>query len=886
MKKLMKSLMLFAAAAMALTSCENEAMNEGIEANDTYTMTFVAGAPESKTSVDIADNIATFSWAEEGETFTFVQNTAEGLKKGTDVTFNNNEGLAEITATFTEATSPIVAIYPEDAYVSDNDKYNKVKLIVRKDQDILNDTFDPNADLMISKEVTPENATDTHLLQFTRLVAVGKMTLKNLPVDGTEIIEKVNFSISSENALTGRLYVDLATGIVEEWGYYNNAAKEVNLKGGAVTAATENDFFFTCMPAIVADGEIFTVTVTTDKSIYTHTVTIPAGKSIEFKSGRVSSFGVNMADAQKEANPALALPWIEGFDDEDLSAYTVVNGDSDTKIYTDGNLALGAEVGEILIGKNGGSMSATFASDGTAKTLNLWFKSNYSERISVSSTTDGVTITKLTNNGYTVALTEGVEQFNLTLSNDGTSGNARVDDITLTEEAPVIEKLMVEGAILSFTAGSTFATGEDFTVTAVYQNGTTETVTADVDSSAVNMTAVGIYTVTVSYEGVTTTYDVTIQANVQTKTIELATGTFANNTITWTQDGVTVVQAQGSSSSAVSSSYATASTMRLYQGHTLTFSCDTNITKIEMVSKSSNYGKTATVNVGTLNNPKTNGCTLTWTGSAKEIVLTNGTGSGGSQLRTSSITITYEVSGSDDVTPDPTPDPEDIVAPTITIDNISDVTAAGIANATQSVGLGSPVGEWTYTVTSDAEWLSNMSLSEGNVIYTVAANNSDARTATVTITASCNGQDDVTKTFTIAQLAGGGDVTTPTTVEMDINGTTGTLAGDSNSITWTSGDVTFTNTKGSTAIRTSDSSHYRAYSGSGMTISVAEGTISKVVITCLSDYQDEMETSFTNAGYTVSTSGTTVTVTGSGSSFTATASAQTRLSNIAVTYTK
>ena len=875
MKKLMKSLMLFAAAAMALTSCENEAMNEGIEANDTYTMNFVAGAPESKTSVDIADNIATFSWAEEGETFTFVQNTAEGLKKGTDVTFNYNEGLAEITATFTEATSPIVAIYPEDAYISDNDNYNKVKLIVRKDQDILNDTFDPNADLMISKEVTPENATDTHLLQFTRLVAVGKMTIKNLPIEGTEVIEKVNFSISSENALTGRLYVDLATGIVEEWGYYNNAAKEVNLKGGAVTAATENDFFFTCMPAIVAEGETFTVTVTTDKSIYTHTVTIPAGKSIEFKSGRGSSFGVNMADAQKEANTALALPWIEGFDDEDLSAYTVVNGDSDTKVYTDGNLALGAEVGEILIGKNGGSMSATFASDGTAKTLNLWFKSNYSERISVSSTTDGVTITKLTNNGYTVALTEGVEQFNLTLSNDGTSGNARVDDITLTEEAPVIEKLMVEGAILSFTAGSTFATGEDFTVTAVYQNGTTETVTADVDSSAVNMTAVGIYTVTVSYEGVTTTYDVTIQANVQTKTIELDTGTFANSTITWTQDGVTVVQAKGNGSAAVNSSYATASTMRLYQGHTLTFSCDTNITKIEMVSKSSNYGKTATVNVGTLNNPQTNGCTLTWTGSAKEIVLTNGTGSGGSQLQTSSIKITYEVSGSGDVTPDPvqlgTPDVQaEVSGNTVTL------TWAEVANASSyTVTYGTTTIE---DATSPCQ-ISNLAYSTTYNFSVVAVGDGTNYTDSAAGTASATIEADPN--------AGGGDVTTPTTVEMDITGTTGTLAGDSNSITWTSGDVTFTNTKGSTAIRTSDSSHYRVYQDSGMTISVAEGTISEVVITCTStDYATQAKTSFTNAGYTATANGSVVTVTGSSSSFTATAAKQIRLSKIAVTYTK
>ena len=63
MKKLMKSLMLFAAAAMALTSCDNEGLNEGIENNDTFTLAFTADAPQSRTSVAISGEKANFSWS-------------------------------------------------------------------------------------------------------------------------------------------------------------------------------------------------------------------------------------------------------------------------------------------------------------------------------------------------------------------------------------------------------------------------------------------------------------------------------------------------------------------------------------------------------------------------------------------------------------------------------------------------------------------------------------------------------------------------------------------------------------------------------------------------------------------------------------------------------
>jgi len=130
-------------------------------------------------------------------------------------------------------------------------------------------------------------------------------------------------------------------------------------------------------------------------------------------------------------------------------------------------------------------------------------------------------------------------------------------------------------------------------------------------------------------------------------------------------------------------------------------------------------------------------------------------------------------------------------------------------------------------------------------------------------------------------------VAEPTTVEMNIYGTTGTLASDSSSISWTStdGNVTFTNVKGGTAIRTSDSTHYRVYANS--TVKIAATGMTQVTITCVSGYTDEFEAALTTAGYTYTTSGLVITITLDGVdeiSFKPTA--QARLSDISVTYQK
>ena len=109
-------------------------------------------------------------------------------------------------------------------------------------------------------------------------------------------------------------------------------------------------------------------------------------------------------------------------------------------------------------------------------------------------------------------------------------------------------------------------------------------------------------------------------------------------------------------------------------------------------------------------------------------------------------------------------------------------------------------------------------------------------------------------------------------------------------ISWTGTNFTFLNEQASssTAIRTSDSSHYRVYSGSQTTFTALNGKkIVKVVVTCeSSSYANVCKNSAAAvSGATVTVSGSVVTITFATpvDSFTFKATAQWRLHAIEVT---
>ena len=133
-----------------------------------------------------------------------------------------------------------------------------------------------------------------------------------------------------------------------------------------------------------------------------------------------------------------------------------------------------------------------------------------------------------------------------------------------------------------------------------------------------------------------------------------------------------------------------------------------------------------------------------------------------------------------------------------------------------------------------------------------------------------------------------GEVVLPQEEKLTVKATAGSLASDKLSISWSAQNYTLLVEKhnSTTAIRTSDSDHFRVYQDTKTTISGSN--ITKVVITVTeSKYASVLASSLTTTGVTASYSGTTVTFTvdsGTIDSLVITAKGQWRLSSMTVWY--
>lgn len=128
-------------------------------------------------------------------------------------------------------------------------------------------------------------------------------------------------------------------------------------------------------------------------------------------------------------------------------------------------------------------------------------------------------------------------------------------------------------------------------------------------------------------------------------TNETLAGTFTmvdGSLVLTTSSGLTVTQAKVSGSTAVNESYNTASTLRVYKGHALSFSGKT-ITRIAITVNGNYYGSSLSADCGTLTPTSTSGGTIIWEGEADSVTITN-VGSSGvtTQLRPASIVVTYK----------------------------------------------------------------------------------------------------------------------------------------------------------------------------------------------------------------------------------------------------
>jgi len=212
--------------------------------------------------------------------------------------------------------------------------------------------------------------------------------------------------------------------------------------------------------------------------------------------------------------------------------------------------------------------------------------------------------------------------------------NVRYEGVTDASETGVYEFL--NGA----TDESVTVTCDGTVVTAAVKNNGDITYTV-----AVNTKTARSGWIRIQY-GSNPAHEITVsqQGNPSFKPTENVTaGTFnsADNKLTLTTgSGVTIEQSKVSGSTAVNSDYNTVPTLRVYQGHALTFSGKT-FTRIEIVVNGTYYGNTLTANTGTLTPTTTSGGTIIWEGSSDSVVITNTVTENNVQLRTTSFALYY-----------------------------------------------------------------------------------------------------------------------------------------------------------------------------------------------------------------------------------------------------
>ncbi|MBO5875775.1 MAG: hypothetical protein J6Q20_04550 [Alistipes sp.] len=291
MKRMMKLWTLVAVAAMGFTACQNNFEESATNSpSNSVVVKFIS--EEARTSVDTSGDAPIFSWSE-SDTFEVLEQT-DALAKATSVNYTMADGKAYIDAEFAanagKGAYKYIAIHPASGFVS-AESIDAVTLALPAEQTMAEESYDANADLMVSLPVTTEaQPTEAQPLRFTRVAAVAKLAIKNLELAADEVVESVEFTADGKT-LAGSITANLENPVEDTFAF---SVKE-GVSTVKVATSSKSDVYFTVLPTTLEAGDAYSVVILTNKHLYIKTGSIPAEKSLAFESGMVTRIGVNMA---------------------------------------------------------------------------------------------------------------------------------------------------------------------------------------------------------------------------------------------------------------------------------------------------------------------------------------------------------------------------------------------------------------------------------------------------------------------------------------------------------------------------------------------------------------------------------------------------------------
>ena len=310
MKKLIKSIVFVAAAAMALGSCQKNELDGVIKKDLQFYIN--AEIPETKTVIgDNGDGTYSPSWKNGDAIGIFFTEPTEKVEK-VDATFSNTavdglEATFEGTAAVTE-DGTLYAFYPNSAF---NQHYGDetFRLDLPAAQKPTSTSFDPSCDILVAKPCDYLADGETVVindLYFARMMSVLKINLLGDFAEG-EVVESLSFEVEADANvdITGNAKVDYKKAEIKAW---NNG----NVKRNIVTATYTNEEYITVngankasylvvAPVTINAGTDLTFKIKTTNYNITKTVTVAEEKPLVFPAGNIAVINLTIEEKNCES---------------------------------------------------------------------------------------------------------------------------------------------------------------------------------------------------------------------------------------------------------------------------------------------------------------------------------------------------------------------------------------------------------------------------------------------------------------------------------------------------------------------------------------------------------------------------------------------------------
>ena len=440
------------AATFTLTNCAQEIDNPNDVPSAGIPFEIVATSAETKT---VNDGLNT-KWVADDQINIFhaVAETNAYVADGAFTVAEADVATGRFTGTLSAALESDkvydwYALYPYSEHVTTPGEHDEGYTYIGHSKGLNQSGYDSMASLKGS--VCPLYGIATAVPEGTKpsmtMNHISSIVAINVTNATEEALTVSTASLTAEEDIVGSYFIDITKSPVvctpSAANYVNNTAT-VNVSGGTELAQGESAILYLAIkPFTAATGEKLVLSV----NGYSKELTMT--KDVTFTAGKIKT--LNFSYDNEEERESISIPWSEDFSG-DISQYSLVSGGSTTKLYDTENLA-GGKAPELLVSKTNGSFSATIATGGYIGKLTLTFKSNHADYLTVTSTTNGVEITKNNDTEYVVNISDQVEFFNLTFTNTKSS-NTRLDDIELVEGAISSQTISFEKSTVSLELGS------------------------------------------------------------------------------------------------------------------------------------------------------------------------------------------------------------------------------------------------------------------------------------------------------------------------------------------------------------------------------------------------------------------------------------------------